>query len=301
MTTQDVIGKFRAYLLTERCVSPNTYASYSGDLEQFSQFLTTHSIELSSITAVHLKKFLQHLHALNISARSVARKVSALKALFAYMVSRCGMPDMSKELHAPKLSRALPRYLSVEEIEQLFAAAAENDEMHAQRNKILLLLLYVSGMRVTELITLTINDLDPHMHAVSVDGKGGKQRMIPLPHDIFSLVTAYAHGARKQFLADHEVATDYLFPVIYGKKVGHLSRQTCWTIVNRLWRKTGSDKAISPHQLRHSLATHMLARGVDLRSLQLLLGHEQVTTVQIYTHLDVSHLRAVYDKKHPRS
>lgn len=301
LKTSDIIAKFRSYLLTERCVSRNTYISYSTDLDQFEQFLQRQKIELSEVNSAHLKIFLHELHAAGTAARSVARKISTIKGLFAYMSSRLDMANTWLNIPMPKVAKSLPHYLSLEEIEALFAAAARSDVLHAQRNKMMLLLLYVSGMRVSELVSLTVNNLDAYRHVICVDGKGDKQRIIPLPNDIFVQVLSYANGARKEFLTAHHAESDYLFPVIYGKKINHISRQSCWTLLNDIWKMTGSSKAISPHQLRHSLATHMLARGVNLRSLQLLLGHEQISTVQIYTHVDVSHLRAVYDKKHPRS
>jgi integrase/recombinase XerD len=301
LSTADIVAKFRSYLLTERCVARNTYSAYSADLEQFQEFLYAHNLDLMTLNSAHVKLFLQELHTAGIVARSVARKISTLKALFAYMSTRLGLPDLRKELRMPKIPTTLPNYLSLEEIESLFLAAAQSDMLHAQRNKIILLLLYASGMRVSELVSLAIHNVDSHKQAVCVDGKGDKQRIIPIPYTIFTQVMNYTNTVRKEFLAQHKVESDFLFPVLYGKKVRHMSRQHCWSLLNAIWQATGSEKSISPHQLRHSLATHMLARGVDLRSLQLLLGHEQISTVQIYTHVDVSHLRSVYDKKHPRS
>lgn len=301
MTTQEILTKFRTFLLTEQCVSHNTYKSYGLDLEQFEAFLNIEKVELAAINGEILQKFLYHLYRLKLAGRSVARKVSTLKALFLYMNTRLGLVDLRAYLLVPKVSHKLPHYLTTQEIEKLLETAAQMPCVNAYRNRILVLLLYVSGMRISELVMLKISDLDDNLSAIKVNGKGGKQRIIPLPREIFTTILDYVNTARDKQRINNELVTDYLFPVIYGKKITHISRQACWQLLNRMWAATGSDKSISPHQLRHSLATHMLAGGVDLRSLQLILGHEHLATVQIYTHLDTSFLRGIYDKKHPRS
>jgi integrase/recombinase XerD len=134
-----------------------------------------------------------------------------------------------------------------------------------------------------------------------VHGKGGKHRMIPLPQHMMQLLLQYVTQTHKTFESQNQEKTDILFPVRYGKRLKAITRQAFWMVLKDLWRQLGHKRTISPHQLRHSLATHLLKEGVHLRSLQLLLGHENITTVQIYTHVEVSHIRAVYDKKHPRS
>jgi len=164
----------------------------------------------------------------------------------------------------------------------------------------MLYLLYISGMRVSELIALRTTDFHFDTGFISVTGKGSKQRMIPLPHAISSLIKNYFNTLATLFETVND-RSSYIFPVMYGKIIKPISRQSCWLILKKLCIKVGIMRSISPHQLRHSFATHMLSKGADLRSLQLLLGHESIGTVQTYTHVETSQLRTIYDKKHPRS
>ena len=182
-----------------------------------------------------------------------------------------------------------------------------------------LYLLYVSGMRISEMVNLQVAQIQFDTNFITVSGKGGKGRVVPLLAPMMALFGAYVNETLPGLIGFYfakasnfaKASSDrslgrskknsYLFPIIYAQKIKPISRQAFWVILKELWAKTGSKKSISPHQLRHSLATHMLKKGVDLRSLQLLLGHENLSTVQIYTHLDVTYLRDVYDKKHPRA
>ena len=184
-------------------------------------------------------------------------------------------------------------------MEQLLKAAEADSSSHAHRNKVMLYLLYVTGLRITELTTLTLSAIQWDTGFLHIAGKGGKQRMIPLPLPMKELLQGYVQKLQHQMTAENK--SDYLFPVRYACTIRPITRQAFWNILKKIWKKTGNAKSISPHQLRHSLATHLLKRGADLRSLQLLLGHENVSTVQIYTHVETSHLRMVYNKKHPRS
>ncbi len=197
----------------------------------------------------------------------------------------------------------MPRYLSEDEIEKLLAVADNEKSNVGLRNKVMLYLLYVSGMRVSELISLTVGQVQFDSNFITVSGKGGKSRMIPIPADMMTLLKAYVENVLSALLdkGGRRKKNDILFPVTYAGKVKSITRQAFWALLKNMWKKTGIEKTISPHQLRHSLATHMLKNGVDLRSLQLILGHENLSTVQIYTHLETGYLRKVYDKKHPRS
>lgn len=295
--------KFESYLLTQKRVSDNTFGAYKRDINQLIQFLITQKIELTDLTITHLKSFLVHLNENAIGARSLTRKVSALKAFFVYLNERFGIANLAAELHVPKIEKKLPEYLQEEEIQKLFAAAQEGQTAHDIRNKVMLYLLYVSGMRVSELVNLKTSDLHFDTGVVHVQGKGGKQRIIPLPHPIMNMLKEYITDTHPELIYQKGIQskTDYLFPIRYAGALKPISRQAFWIILNELCAKSGISQTISPHKLRHSLATHMLKNGADLRSLQILLGHENIATVQIYTHLETSHLRVIYDKKHPRS
>lgn len=302
MTIQEVQTKFESYLLTQKRVSDNTFGAYRRDIAQFVDYLKEGGITLEILSVPHLKSFLVFLNGHGIGARSLARKVSSLKAFFVYLHERFGLPNLAAELYVPKIEKKLPDYLQEQEIELLFQAANEGTSPQDIRNKVMLYLLYVSGMRVSEMVQLKTSDLQFDTGVVLVRGKGGKHRMVPLPLAILAMIKEYITTTLPALVHQKgtEIKTDYLFPIRYGGILKPISRQAFWVILNDLCARSGITRSISPHKLRHSLATHMLKNGADLRSLQLLLGHENVATVQIYTHLETSHLRAVYDKKHPR-
>lgn len=299
MNTRDLLTKFEAYLLTEKRVSQNTYLSYKNDLKQFEQFLTLKKFDLNTITTENLKDFLTYLHRKNVSARSIARKIAALKGLFIF-TTRYDIENVATHLIVPKIKHSLPEYLSEDEMEQLFDAAQKDNSHKGNRNVIMLYVMYVTGMRVSELIQLRISHIQFDKGVVQVDGKGGKQRMIPLPLSILDMIKTYIKKDHALFAQKHG-NTEYLFPIVYGKTIKHISRQAFWTLLKGIWKRANIKRPISPHKLRHSFATHMLKKGANLRSLQLLLGHENVSTVQVYTHVETSFLRKIYDKKHPRS
>lgn len=295
------IEQFFTYLLTEKRVSANTFQAYKTDLSQFLVFLQKNNYGAHNLTAKELKQFLHDLKQQNMAARSMARKISSLKSFFSFAHDKGLLADLATQLTFPKIEKSLPQYLSEQEIEALLQAADRDTSANGARNKVMLYLLYVSGLRVSELINLTMSSMQWDTGFLHVEGKGGKQRMIPLPAPMVALLKEYVEKKHPNATNKKQKATDYLFPIAYAKTVRPITRQAFWAILKQLWKKTGINKTISPHQLRHSLATHLLKRGADLRSLQMLLGHENLSTVQIYTHVETSHLRTIYDKKHPRS
>jgi integrase/recombinase XerD len=226
-----------------------------------------------------------------------------LKTLFGYLSDQFEWKNVAKELRIPKIDKTLPHYLSEQDIEKLLEFADNDDSTHALRNRVMLYLMYTSGMRVSELIRLKTSDVQFDTGFVIVDGKGGKQRLVPVPRSILSMLQEYIDIKLESQNAKRKARTiiPYLFSTQYAGAIKPMSRQSFWIILKAMWAKTGSKKNISPHQLRHSLATHMLKKGMDLRSLQMILGHENLSTVQIYTHIETSYLRTIYDKKHPRS
>lgn len=299
----DIVNRFIAYLLTEKRVSHNTFAAYRRDIQQFMFYLRQNNLLLENLHSKDLKSFLKYLKDLSLSARSMSRKISSLKTFYGYLEQHHGWHNLAIELTFPKLEKRLPSYLSEQEIEQLFKVASADGTDQAIRNKVMLYLLYVSGMRISEMINVRLSDIHFDTGFIAVTGKGGKGRMIPIPQPMLAMLKEYLDTVYRTFIAKKAKrrSTDYLFPISYGGKIKPITRQAFWGILKSLWKKTGNAKPISPHKLRHSLATHMLCNGADLRSLQLLLGHENLSTVQIYTHLETSYLRSVYDKKHPRS
>jgi len=299
MEAKQIQTKFEAYLLTEQRVATNTFLSYKRDTTQFIAFLENNKIDLISSSSDDLKKFVHFLYGLKLSAKSIARKISTIKTFFNYLTDHFGITNHAKELIIPKLEKRLPTYLTQDEVSRLLAYSEKDRSDLGIRNSMMIYLLYSSGMRVSELVNIKISDIHFDTGFISIEGKGGKQRMLPLPQSMMSLLHQYLQTHTPSF--SNAQKSVYLFPIVYGKKVKPLSRQSCWIILKRMCQQAGIKRAISPHQLRHSFATHMLEKGVDLRSLQVLLGHEEIATVEVYTHVETSALRKIYDKKHPRS
>ncbi len=293
--------KFEAYLLTERRVAQNTFSAYKKDIEQFVEFLGNKKVKLEKATTDHIKKFIHFMHDQGMSARSIARKISSIKVLFNYAEEKYEWKNITEDMVFPKIEKKLPRYLSEEEIQELFAIANQDQSGPGVRNKVMLLLLYTTGMRISELIHLKISDVHFDTKLITVQGKGGKVRMIPIHHEVIPVLKDYLKTTHEHFTRTKKCSTEYLFPVLYGGKAKPITRQAFWGTLKEWCSIANFKESISPHKLRHSLATHMLKNGMDLRSLQLLLGHENIATVQIYTHVEKDFLRKVYDKKHPRA
>jgi len=296
---KNIITKFEAYLLTEKCVSTHTHGAYKKDVQQYLDFLESKKIQLEKAKLSDLKLFLYHLKKEKFSARTICRKISALKTFYAYLQNIFNLENLTIDLTFPKTDRNLPNFLTEKEVESILASAAKCTSHINKRNYTMLLLLYVSGMRISELVQLKTSDIDFESGFVKISGKGGKERIVPIPLLVLKKINDYISTARKFLLKKKESC--YLFPVIYGEKTKAISRQSFWTWLKQLCKKNGIKNTVSPHKFRHSLATHLLKNGADLRSLQHLLGHENISTVGIYTHLENSYVRKIYDKKHPRS
>lgn len=303
MKNQDYITKFESYLLTERRVAKNTFDAYTKDLEKLIAYLKKEKLSLKKVTTQNLKDYLKILKKENLSARSMARKISCCKTFFLYLHEYHDLDNPAEDLILPKLDRKLPEYLTEKEIEILFKKADEEKTETGIRNKVMLYLLYVTGMRISELINLTLSHLDLSEGFVRVPGKGGKERMVPLPEHMIGILNDYLNVLYPKLLIknNQRLTTDFLFPTYYAQQLKPMTRQSFWIYLKDLTGQAGIKKDLSPHKLRHSLATHLLKNGANLRTLQLLLGHENLDTVQIYTHVETSHLRKIYDDKHPRS
>lgn len=299
MSIDEAIHSFEIFLLTKRRVAANTRAAYQHDLAQLKEFMNNHNLDFSILTQLHLREFIAYLKKNKLSAQSIGRKISTCKTFFKFLSQEYGFENIAKELIFPKKERKLPHYLTESELEAIFLASDTDGSVIGMRNKMMLYLMYATGMRVSELIALKTTDIHRETGMILITGKGNKERMVPVPFEILTMLVDYIINVRPQVPGSSE--SPYLFLAYYGKKARALSRQSCWNIIRLLWEKTGIKKDISPHQLRHSLATHLLKNGVDLRSIQLWLGHQNLVTVQIYTHIEKSHVREIYNKKHPRS
>lgn len=301
----DYEAQFHAFLLAEKRVSQNTFQAYKRDVEQLCHFLKSTKVSLDRCRKNQLIAFLKYLKDEGITAKSVSRKISTLKLFFTFLNERFGLHNSAQSLIFPKFEQKLPSFLTELEVQNLLGTANKERGDKGARNKVMLYLLYASGMRVSELVTLMIDQIEFESNLIRLSGKGNKERIVPLPQNIVQLLRQYIDHVRPALIPVHvqEKAKlkNFLFPACYNNELKALSRQSFWIILKKILIKANIFKPISPHSLRHSLATHLLKKGADIRSLQLLLGHENLSTVQVYTHLGDSELRKIYDKKHPRA
>ena len=297
---------FSTFLLTEKRVSKNTFLAYSRDIEQFLNFFKSKKVTIKSCNKNDIKKFLKKLKDQGVSAKTLSRKISCLKAFFNFLSDRFKIPNRAGSLIFPKIEKTLPIYLTELEIENLLGAASKDRSDKGIRNRVMLSLIYASGMRVSELVNLRIDQIHFDTGFIGITGKGNKERLVPLPVNVlkflrFYLDNIYEKLKPKKVMGENSFGQNFLFFSFYRKQIKPISRQSFWIILKNILSKADIKKKVSPHTLRHSLATHLLKSGANIRSLQMLLGHEQLTTVQVYTHLEKSHLRKVYDDKHPRA
>lgn len=301
-----LLEKFFDYLLTEKCVATNTYEAYQRDLKQFLNFVQKKYtiVQVEQINNTHVKDFLKFMRQdLDLGAKSASRKLSAIKTMANYLFKYHDVPACTQGVSFPQLPKQLPKYLTQEQMQVLFQAADKDQSLTGQRNKVMLSLLYVCGIRVSELVAMKINCINFSDACLHISGKGGKERIVPLPPELLTLLDGYLRQIHTHLIGvgKRPVYTEYLFPVLYAGKIAPITRQAFWRIIKDIAAKSGLMHSISPHVLRHSLATHLLKRGANLRHLQALLGHEKINTVQIYTHLELSELRELYDKYHVRA
>ena len=294
-STEDILRLFHEFLSVERGLSSNTLLSYSRDMKKIFQFFHKEKISWQSAKEEDLILFIHQQSRAGLSARSLARLISSLKSFYKFLV----LDGMVKKnpaisLSSPKTWISLPKFLTVEEVELLLK---QPDEMNARgiRDKAMLELLYATGLRASELVSIKINDLNLDDGFLLCYGKGGKERIIPVGGSAAKAIDKYLDEARSVFLKKPD---EILFLTRRGSG---FTRQGFWKLLKAYAKKAGLGLIISPHILRHSFATHLLERGADLRSVQLMLGHSQITTTQIYTHVTRQRLRRVYDKFHPRA
>ncbi|MEI7580815.1 MAG: tyrosine-type recombinase/integrase [bacterium] len=300
----DCLATFQTFLLTEKRLSRNSVSAYMTDVKQVGEFLAQHTITLETATSDDLKMYVRHLHTQKSQARTIARKISALKVLYSFLADVYQCTNAAEPLVMPKIDKSLPIYLTHEEIKLLIQTALQDESVKGRRNTMMLQLLYATGLRITELVSLRRENIHFDTGFLNVQGKGGRQRDIPLPMSICEQLQRYVHDIVPKILTDAHTTTSaktMLFPTVRSGVIACITRQSFWIILKKLLSTAGITKPVSPHTLRHSLATHLLQAGADIRSLQLWLGHEQMSTVEIYTHLDTRMVRKSYDKKHPRA
>lgn len=293
-TADELIATYLESLRLERNASPRTVEAYASDLAQFSDWLERQHLDLATVTYRNLRGFLGELDRAQYARRTIARKLSAVRSLFAFLVDRgvlAGSP--ADVVQTPKLPARLPVIASADTISALIEAPDARTPL-GSRDRAILELLYAGGLRVSELTGLDIADLDLAQGQVRVLGKGSKERIVPIHRIAVSRVAEYIAQARPK-LDKH--AEEALF---LNRMGGRLSADGVRRLMKRYLQQTGAALALSPHALRHSFATHMLEAGADLRSIQELLGHVALSTTQIYTHLSAQRLQDVHKNAHPR-
>ena len=291
---QQYIDKFTRYLEIEKNSSTHTVTNYKVDLRGFMDFLGGNDI--SNIDYLLLRRYLAHLKSVQYDKRSVARKLACLRSFFKFLC-RDGYlkTNPAAGLSTPKLDKKLPFFLDVNQTSRVLDMPVDNSDAASLRDKAILELLYSTGIRVGELVGLSINDVDFIGGVTKVKGKGKKERMIPVGDTALRAIKKYLDRRSSNELMRNKPA------LFLNKNGGRLSSGAVRQIVDKCIHTASLREKISPHTLRHSFATHLLDRGADLRSVQELLGHANLSTTQIYTHITTDRLKAVYDKAHPRA
>jgi len=289
-----LVDAYLAHLKVERGLTPNSLDSYGRDLMQFRQSLAEAGVKLRSVQTVHIASYLIERAESGVSARSQARYLSALRGLFAFLVEAGEIEvDPTELADAPKLGRRLPSVLSADEVIRILNAP-DPQKLRGVRDRAMLQLMYACGLRVSELVQLDIGEAVLETGYVSVTGKGGKRRLVPMGEVARLALGRYLSEVRPKWADPGERA------LFLTSRRRSMSRQGFWKLVKKYSAIAGVTKKVSPHRLRHSFATHLLEAGADLRAVQAMLGHADIATTQIYTHVGREHLRSIHERFHPR-
>jgi integrase/recombinase XerD len=289
------VSKFLDAVWMERGLSANTLAAYRADLTALGRWLAERGTPIIKTTRADLLGFIAFRVEAGARPRSTARQLSSFRRFFRYFV-REGVikDDPTAQIAMPKIGRSLPKSLTEEEVESLLSAPAIADPL-GHRDRTMLEVLYATGLRVSELVNLKYNQINTSQGVIRVLGKGNRERLIPLGEEAVRWLTDFVRAPRSEILLDR--TTDYLFPTRRGDR---MTRQAFWHIIKRYARKAVIDKELSPHTLRHAFATHLLNHGADLRVVQMLLGHSDLSTTQIYTHVARERMKEMHGTHHPR-
>ena len=293
-----VVKGFLDYLNVEKGLTPLTVSAYRSDLIQFAEFLAVRRRELAEARREDIRAFLSQLFANGVKDRSVARKLSTLRHFYKYLLlDRIIKEDPTLEIDSPKQWKVLPKSLALSEIDSMMKAAGEADDTKlsaalAQRDQTMLEVFYAGGMRVSEIIHIKLEDLKLELGYILVRGKGDKERIVPIGKAAQERISAYLADGRVELLSKK------ISPMLFVRRGGgRLTRQRVWQMVKDA---SASGRHASPHMLRHSCATHMVENGADLRTVQTILGHADISTSQVYTHVALDRLKTVYRNFHPR-
>lgn len=294
-----LIEQFETFLRVEKNASPNTINSYISDLEQFANFLTNESVtNFNEVNHAVIRVYLSQLYENDLSRRSVSRKLSSLRIFYNFL-EKDGFVQANPFLQVslPKINKPIPDFFYKEELDKLFEVEDLSTPL-SKRNQAILELLYATGIRVSELVNLKINDIDFSIGIILVTGKGNKERYVPFGVHAQDALKNYIDNGREELLHKSDIQTNILFVNNLGKP---LTTRGVRYILNQMIKKASSTSSIHPHKLRHTFATHLLNEGADMRSVQEMLGHENLSTTQIYTHVTKDYLQKIYKNAHPRA
>ena len=290
---KEAIKDYVNYIYIEKKLSDNTKKAYEHDLILFSDYINNKNV--NHITTNDIKNYIKHLHDLNEKDKSIARKIVSVRTFFDYLMKNHIITiNPCEKIESPKLRKSLPKTLNKEEIDKLLSLRPNNAKEY--RNKAMIELMYATGLRVSELVNLDVNDINLKDDYVRVFGKGKKERIVPLAEVTTKILDEYINIYRPTLLKGY--LTDRVFISSYGKGI---TRQAFFKILKKIAKEQGITKDFSPHTLRHSFATHLLENGADLRSIGEMLGHENIKTTQIYTHISNNKIKKDYDEYHPRN
>jgi integrase/recombinase XerD len=290
------IKRFKRFLQIEKGLSENSIFSYAYDLKKFNDFLLSKNTDILKATQDDVQQFLKfEKNKKKNSTRTLARSLAAIRQFYNFMsVNMIEVENPTFKIESPLIEKSLPDFLSIEEINRLFSSISEND-IYELRDKAIFEMLYSCGLRITEAIELRPIDLNYENKYIKVTGKGNKERMVPMGDVAVDLIKKYLSESRQLILGSRE--SEYLF---ISKKGSMLNRKSVWRLLKNYVTRTRIEKNITPHTLRHSFATHLLERGADLRSVQELLGHMDISTTQVYTHMAQTQLQNIHKKFHPK-
>lgn len=301
MTLDALISAFLNYIKVEKGLAANTIEAYARDLRKLQAYTLKHKLRPEDIERGHIIDYFSSLYREHLDSKSVARHLVSLRNLFRFaQMEGILSNDPTLNLESPKLRKSLPSYLRVDEVDRLLAQP-NLATPQGLRDRAIIEVLYSTGLRVSELVGVRVSDIETRMGCLRCIGKGDKERLVPIGRKALDVVQQYLEVGRPALLqgrGPNAAATPYLFINRSGKRI---SRIGIWRILTACGRRAGIRSALSPHKLRHSFATHLLERGADLRSVQLMLGHADISTTQIYTHVVEERLKQIYKAHHPRA
>jgi len=290
-----LLQTFQEYLSVEKGLSDNSIYSYGYDLNKFAIFLEKEHINFLEVKTNDIMRFLEGERERKISAKTLAREVVAIRQFYKFLRDEKRLDsNPTEKIETPEVARTIPDYLTQAEIEELFQNI-KDDNLYELRDKCIFELLYSSGLRISEACNLKIGDVDMENMTITVEGKGGRQRLVPFGEKSLDILKKYMLESRTEILKKR--ACEFVF---VSKKGSYINRKSVWRLLNHYIKRTKIKKKVTPHTLRHSFATHLLENHADLKSVQELLGHIDISTTQIYTHMANKTLKEVHKKFHPR-